>query len=154
MSKETFSKPPKKLLKNYNFLDQKVIGHGRFSEMRHCRDLTAPKDTKTPKSKLAMKIIDLQAIKKFFDDQYIINRITKTLARVSRVDNHPNVISIKDTFVDKKNLYMAMNYYPNNMKDFLSSRAGPIDEKLIFILAFQMTIGLEYLHNHEILHNN
>jgi serine/threonine protein kinase len=40
------------------------------------------------------------------------------------------------------------------MKDFLSSRAVPIDEKLIFILAFQMIIGLEYLHNHEILHNN
>jgi serine/threonine protein kinase len=154
MSSNTLTKPPKKLLKNYNFADQKIIGHGRYSEMRHCIDLTAAKGPKTPKSKLAMKIIDLEAIKKYFDEQAVITRITKTLARVSRVDNHPNVISIKDTFVDKKNLYMAMNYYPNNMKEFLAIRPNPIDEKLIFILAFQITIGLEYLHNHEILHNN
>ena len=48
-----------------------------------------------------------------------------------------------------------MDYAQNgNLASFVESRAQQLDERLLFVFAFQICLGLEFLHMNQIFHRN
>lgn len=70
--------------------------------------------------------------------------------------DHPNIVHYIDTEVDidKRRIYIILEYVPAGSVLCLLERFGPLDEKIVRIYTIQILEGLKYLHSKGIVHND
>ncbi|EDR29872.1 serine/threonine protein kinase Nek3, putative [Entamoeba dispar SAW760] len=76
--------------------------------------------------------------------------------KIMKKVNHNNVIHFIDSFVNKKNLIIVMEYARGgDLSRFIKKRMGDlISEDLVWNIFLQITFGLRYLHSIRILHRD
>lgn len=71
--------------------------------------------------------------------------------------DHPNIISLKDSFQDKGHLYIVMEYIDGgDLADKIKQRQSgkPFTEDEIMKIFIQLTLALNYCHEHKIVHRD
>ncbi|KAI6166208.1 kinase-like domain-containing protein [Pisolithus thermaeus] len=67
---------------------------------------------------------------------------------------HPFLTPLIDCFSDDKNIYFIMRYYPENLRLRASNKACSFQLWQIRLIAAEMALGLERLHDVRIMHND
>ncbi|KAI6034554.1 kinase-like domain-containing protein [Pisolithus microcarpus] len=67
---------------------------------------------------------------------------------------HPFLTPLIDCFSDDKNIYFIMRYYPENLRQRASNKACSLQLWQIRLIAAEMALGLEKLHDIRIMHND
>lgn len=70
--------------------------------------------------------------------------------------SHPNIVNILGNGEDKETHYMVMEYVggPNLKKLLITNPGGRLTEKEGIKICIQAGMGLEYIHNHNIVHRD
>jgi len=68
--------------------------------------------------------------------------------------NHPNIISLEDTFQDKDNLYFCFDYYPNGTLANLIRSKGKLSLEETRFYAMEIINALEYLRKKNVVHRD
>ncbi|EAS06769.2 Serine/Threonine kinase domain protein (macronuclear) [Tetrahymena thermophila SB210] len=119
----------------YEFIKQ--IGQGQFGSV------FLAKRRKQPFDEVAIKIINLNQIKKI-PLQYI-----KREVQISKSLDHPNIIKFQETYIDKKNIYIVMEYCTGgnlSQKQFSEQEVLNIMKKLLY--------AVNYMHKRNIIHRD
>ncbi len=76
-------------------------------------------------------------------------------ARTSAALNHPNIVTIYDTGKVGSNYYITMEYVDGmTLKDLLGKTKGPAPLNVVLGIAKQLTLGLEYAHEKNVVHRD
>lgn len=67
---------------------------------------------------------------------------------------HPFLTPLIDCFSDDKNIYFIMRYYPENLRQRALNKACPLQLWQIRLIAAELALGLEKLHDIRIMHND
>ncbi|KAL4484258.1 hypothetical protein ABPG72_003542 [Tetrahymena utriculariae] len=119
----------------YEFIKQ--IGQGQFGSV------FVAKRRKQPFDEVAIKIINLNQIKKI-PLQYI-----KREVQISKSLDHPNIIKFQETYIDKKNIYIVMEYCTGGN---LSQRS--FSEQEVLNIMKKLLYAVNYMHKRNIIHRD
>ena len=102
----------------------------------------------TTKQKVAVKCMEIDSIKK------VAQRIRKEI-QICKTLSHPNIVSTLDVVYDKSggNIYLILEYCSGgDLSQFLKGRA--MKEKYVRKFMYQISKGLKYLSDNQILHRD
>ncbi len=146
---QDFSKRIKKSIKSLDFEEQyellDKVGHGHFGKVYKCRN-------KLSGQIYAVKIINKKEVN--IRDLELITQEKNYLKLIK----HSNIISLKDYFEDKKNIYFVTEYYSGG--DLLSllekkqKENTQISEKLAAKIIRKIAEGIKYLNFFGIIHRD
>ena len=144
-----FSLSIKNSIKDYSFYDyyelMQEVGEGHFGKVFKCKnkktnDIFAVKLI----TKFKLNSIDLQLVRQ--EKNYL------------KLIKHENIISLKDIFEDKKNIYFITDYYSGgDLLSYLEERQRfkeKITEKNCARIIRKIAQGIQYLNNFGILHRD
>ena len=109
------------------------------------------------KEPLTGKSYAIKVQKKSMMDQAKLLRFAQAEQRIlKRASNHPFLVKLKESFQDKRHLYLALEFCPcGNMARVIAkqpSRRFTEDQARIYIC--QIVLALEHLHKHNILYRD
>ena len=146
---QTFSKSIKNAIKDYNFNDyyelMNCLGEGHFGKVYRCKN-------KKSEEIYAVKIIDKTKLKQ--NDLELIRQEKNFLTLIK----HEDIISLKDFFEEKQNIYFITEYYEGG--DLLSylqekQRGGEeISEKNCARIIRKIALCISYLNFFGIIHRD
>lgn len=68
---------------------------------------------------------------------------------------HPNILELYHFFEDKDRVYLVMELCSNGeLFHFLKRRKGPLSEKEAQVFFKEIVVGVNYLHEHGIIHRD
>lgn len=126
-------------LSRYEFCG--VIGKGTYGTVYKAKDLT--NDTT-----VALKKITLKDYK-----DGISPSILREVSILKRMD-HPNVVSVKDFFIDEDSYYIAFEYLNQDLRGYLDRLNTPLPETVMKHYIYQLLRGLSYCHKSCVLHRD
>ncbi len=128
-------------LSSYEIFD--LIGEGTYAQVYKAR-------IKNTNEEIAMKVIKLNSLEVDFEE------IRNEIAVMHRLE-HPNIIKIKNSFVDGEYLYMTLPLFSNgSCKQIinLSHEQGIKNEIIIATILKKVLLGLEYCHKNMLIHRD
>jgi serine/threonine protein kinase len=126
-------------IKDY-IVDKKRIGKGSFSTIYKCKHIHSNK---------------IYALKEILIDKNKNKMNIKREFEIMRKLNHRNIVKIHDVIIDThlSNIYFIMDYYEyGDLSKFLNKK--PLKEKFTQKYMIQLSNGLEYLLENNILHRD
>jgi len=72
-----------------------------------------------------------------------LNREAEILKKI----HHPNIVELKDTFIEDHRGYIVLEYVEGNVLKDLIKNIGPQPDSVVIDIAIQVCDALEYLHN-------
>lgn len=123
-------------LLNEKYYLRKIIGNGIYGEVWLIKDIIS-------KENYALKIQS----KNDLDSEKVALKEIKLLELVK---NNNNFVKIIDNFEDENYIYIVLEYYQNNLRDFITNvHQLNLSQKLFFIKkwSYQILKGLYYLNN-------
>eukprot|EP01133_Synstelium_polycarpum_P001107 gene1107-1263_t len=72
----------------------------------------------------------------------------------SKYKNHENIVRYLGTCLDATHLNVFLEYVPGGSISFLLSKFGPFSENVIKVYTKQILLGLQFLHNNQIIHRD
>lgn len=99
---------------------------------------------------MVLKEIDLKKLPTQGERLFAINE-----ANIMSMIDHVNIIRYFNTYQFDSRLIIEMEYANNGtLSDYLSSQSQMLEEQEILIIFRQISIGLDYLHNNNIIHQD
>lgn len=133
-------------LNKYNILlsEDKCLGRGAYGYV------TKVEEKSTRKIK-AMKVINKKFISKHGSDTILTREV-----EIQKKLLHKNVIGLHDFFEDQINYYLILEYAKNGNLYKYQKRMhkGKFSEKDAYYLFLQTCVGVEFLHNNNIIHRD
>lgn len=117
------------------------IGKGSYGVVYQAKDLTN-------NACVAIKEMKLKEPK-----EGISPSILRELGILKRLD-HPNVLAIKDFFIENEKYYLVFEYMDQDLKHYLDSLTQPLSEAAVKHYAYQLLQGLSYCHSNCIIHRD
>ena len=127
----------------YEFKDH--LGTGSFGSVFKCVDTKTNKD-------YALKIIERKKLNQY--GEYLQTALKREIEtqRQATESKIPFFVGLYDTFEDKKNIYIILEYCQRSLLDFLHK--VKLSETQSLELIFQVALGLKYLHSVHITHRD
>jgi eukaryotic-like serine/threonine-protein kinase len=98
---------------------------------------------------VAIKVLGEQyALDDEFADRF--RREAQTAAKLA----HPNIVQVYDTGEDEGRLYIVMEYIEGEGLDEVLAREGRLQPDAVLGLADQACAGLQYAHEHDVVHRD
>lgn len=98
---------------------------------------------------IAIKIMNIKNLSK--KGMEVVNDEIKVM-RIIRRDPHPNIVGCFDVFQDSDNVYIIMEYCDSGTLRTILKK--PLKERYVQYYFMQLTDGLKYLDNYNILHRD
>ncbi|KAI8336641.1 protein serine/threonine kinase [Chlamydoabsidia padenii] len=67
---------------------------------------------------------------------------------------HPNIVRLYDVLHKERKLILVFEYLDSDLKKFLDSNGGDIDELTIKQMMYQLLKGIAFCHEHRVLHRD
>ena len=129
---------PEEILSKYDIIQE--MGRGAFSIVYKIK-------SKTDNTFYCLKKIN---IKKTPDRKNEINILSKL--------NHPNLVKYISSYEDEEGIYIIMEFciYGDlySLLHMVKKKKVYVNEEIIWEIAYQSLLGLEYLHSHQIIHRD
>ena len=129
---------PEEILSKYDIIQE--MGRGAFSTVYKIK-------SKTDNNIYCLKKIN---IKKTPDRKNEINILSKL--------NHPNLVKYISSYEDEEGIYIIMEFciYGDlySLLHMVKKKKVYVNEEIIWDIAYQCLLGLEYLHSHQIIHRD
>lgn len=127
----------------YEFKDH--LGTGSFGSVFKCKDTTTNKI-------YALKIIERKKLNQY--GEYLQTALKREIETQKQATESkiPFFVGLYDTFEDKKNIYIILEYCQRSLLDFLHK--VKLKEEQSLELIFQVALGLKYLHSVHITHRD
>lgn len=74
--------------------------------------------------------------------------------RLLQLFNHPNIISLLEMMVERRNVHMVFDYIGNDLTGILNHPEVKLQPSHCKFLFKQLTEGLEYLHSRRVIHRD
>lgn len=133
---------PRKILNNYEILEERVLGEGSYGKVVYGRELLTNEE-------LAIKIVSKQFLQN--NSQAVL---LKREIFIQRKLRHQNILSLKDCFEDDKNVYLILEYASNGtLFEYIQKRRG-LSERECFIYFLQACLAVDTLHKNSIIHRD
>ncbi|KAJ3431699.1 cyclin-dependent kinase 10 [Anaeramoeba flamelloides] len=68
--------------------------------------------------------------------------------------SHPNVISLRDLYIHKKNISMVFEYCDNDLHKLINNKEVILESRLVKEIMHQLVSGLEFIHTRWVLHRD
>ncbi|EAY20565.1 CMGC family protein kinase [Trichomonas vaginalis G3] len=122
------------------YIKQEKLGAGTYGMVFKAKDKTTGK---------------IVAIKEMILDQEEEGVSSTTMREISILKkmNHPNIVSLVDTYVQGTQLTIVLEYLDMNIRDYMK-KPVKMDPKLVKSYAFQLLAGTYYLHTHRVIHRD
>ena len=118
------------------------IGKGTFGVVYKARN----KETK--------EIVALKKIMLEVENEGVPSTAIREISLLREID-HENIIFLKDLVIDKKNLYLVIEYLDQDLKDKLDSLQDSfLDPMAVKYLLYQILNGIAACHSSRILHRD
>ena len=129
---------PEEILSNYDILQE--MGRGAFSTVYKIKS----------KSDNAIYCLKKINIRKTPDRKNEINILSKL--------NHPNLVKYITSYEDEEGIYIIMEFciYGDlySLLHMVKKKKVYVNEEIIWDIAYQCLLGLEYLHSQQIIHRD
>ena len=129
---------PEEILSNYDILQE--MGRGAFSTVYKIKS----------KSDNALYCLKKINIRKTPDRKNEINILSKL--------NHPNLVKYITSYEDEEGIYIIMEFciYGDlySLLHMVKKKKVYVNEEIIWDIAYQCLLGLEYLHSQQIIHRD
>ncbi|KAH7819541.1 putative calcium/calmodulin-dependent protein kinase kinase 2 [Monocercomonoides exilis] len=125
------------------------LGAGSYGTVWLCFDMQY-----SPPVKVAMKIMSKRnLIKKSSNKQSALDDVKREIAIMKKLD-HPNVVKLYEVIDDPKsdNLYLVMEYLSGGT--CMKTDEPPLQENTCRIYMRDIIMGLEYIHDNDIIHHD
>ena len=137
--------------KGYRFAEKyEIIGEldsGGFARVFHAYDISI-----APRKEVALKVFEL-ATKDQRQKRESMALFLREAYCLSKLD-HPNIIQIHD-FGHLSNLYFLVTEYLEGTTLFdIVDKTGPMPEGEVAMIAYELTIALEFLSHHRVVHRD
>ncbi|GBE62706.1 AGC kinase [Babesia ovata] len=125
---------------------ERNIGCGNFSQIWHVTLKARPQES------YALKIVNVQTVKR----NDLVTFVQQERNAMLSLNNpgHPNVIRMIDTFRDNENVYLLYEYAKGGELWEEIKNVGVQDKYISRVLVGQLLSGIEYIHNHGIVHRD
>lgn len=134
------------LLKKRGYTVGSKLGSGSYATVKSA---TWKKPGTTSQKQVALKIINCQNVPRDFKEKFLPRELD-----VVRILNHENVIKTMEVFSNGKKTYLSLEYAAHgDLLNYIRMR-GALDEAMSATIFRQITSGLEYLHNSQIVHRD
>ena len=118
-----------------------VVGEGAYGIVYKC------------KNKETNEFVAIKKFKEVTDD--LVKKTMKRELKMLQLLNHENIVSFKEAFNRKGNLYLVFEFVERNLLELLeSSNSKGLEPKLIKSLIFQLCKSIKYLHDKNIIHRD
>ncbi|XP_045600714.1 serine/threonine-protein kinase Nek8 [Procambarus clarkii] len=127
-----------------NYETMQAIGRGAYGNVYLYRRLSDHKQ-------VVIKKIPLESITK------VECELTKNEVRVLSMLQHPNIIEYYDNYLENNTMMIVMEYAPGgNLYDYLRSRGEGnfLQEEDVLHLFCQLVLGMQHIHESNILHRD
>jgi len=105
------------------------------------------------------KLICIKKIEKPYDTCTRAKKVLKLMSILSMV-NHPNIVTLKEIFIEEvdnyDSAYLFFENMPSNLERLITSNFDYMqkDPKIVPWIIYQILKGLFYIHNSNIIHRN
>jgi len=124
-----------------HYKQEKIIGIGQYGTVREAWSI------RKPSTHVAIKILDLKGIEKTFKS------ICCEVSSLRQAD-HQNIIKIHQVFMDKKRLYLVLDYIDGvDLSDYIWE-SGRLSERKAKYILHQIVETINYLHSIHICHRD
>ena len=118
-----------------------VVGEGAYGIVYKC------------KNKETNEFVAIKKFKEVTDD--LVKKTMKRELKMLQLLNHEIIVSFKEAFNRKGNLYLVFEFVERNLLELLeSSNSKGLEPKLIKSLIFQLCKSIKYLHDKNIIHRD
>ena len=118
-----------------------IIGQGSYGIVYKAKDLL-------DYSHVALKKITMKDSK-----EGISPTVLREVGILRRME-HPNIVPVKDFFIENDNYYISFEYLSEDLHKFLERIQTPLSERIIKYYIHQLLLGLSYCHNNCIVHRD
>ena len=139
---------------NKRYKELGVIGKGAYGMIHLAEDTRAAKHSAIPGTtqEVSDKYVAIKKMK-----IHKLTGIDSTSIRelkIMKEIKHPNIIRLKDVFVEQFELFMALEYMVCDLGKLIDTKTVPMNNKDIKLIFKNITEGVNHLHNNWILHRD
>jgi serine/threonine protein kinase len=127
-------------LKNFALI--RILGKGAFAKVLEVEKAESG-------TRYAMKVLKKHHVQRKNQVEH-----TRTERRVLAIISHPFICQLRYAFQTKKKLYLILDYHPGGELFYHLSRRGRFREHQARVYAAEITLALEYLHEHNIVYRD
>jgi len=127
------------------------IGQGTYGKVEKARDLLDQEVIAIKKVKVEQAVLGIGSDKAVA--QYGIHFTVLREIKVMRELTHPNIMTIKDVFVDGDFINLVMPYMVTDLRKLLEKRIR-LNEAQVKCITLQIVKGIVELHNHWFIHRD
>ncbi|OAD66853.1 hypothetical protein PHYBLDRAFT_118924 [Phycomyces blakesleeanus NRRL 1555(-)] len=129
-----------------------LIGKGSFGRVYHALNLAADGEW------IAVKQVDLPTTKSELANPEMRNHVDSLYREIALLENlvHDNVVQYLGYDADEEegHLHIFLEYVPGGSIATCLSKSGKFDDPLVRFFTRQILLGLEYLHDRNVLHRD
>ena len=142
LNKEVMEFPNQEVSSKYSIIHK--LGQGGFAQVYLC-------SCKQTNLKVALKVI-----KKYSDSKNTKKQeITSKEVSIMRKLDHPYILKLFQAYEDFDTLYVSLEYAAGgDLRKFLRRKSGLFNEKKLAKVMYQVLMGLNYLHQKNIVHRD
>ena len=129
----------------------KTLGQGATGVVRYAKRRDARIVDEKPDDEVAIKIVDLVALKDLPDERRRVDREITIL----RLVDHPYLMKMHDLIQNKTHKYMILEYLPGGeLYDLIMRNGGRLAPDDAFKYFFQLLVGVAYMHRRKLVHRD
>ncbi|GAA34774.2 hypothetical protein CRM22_002665 [Opisthorchis felineus] len=117
------------------------IGEGTYGKVYKARN----RDTH--------EIVALKRVRLENDDEGIPSSAFREICLLKEL-KHKNIVRLFDVLLSESRLTIVFEYCDQDLKKYFDSCNGEIDQKTVKLFMYQLLRGLQFCHNHNVLHRD
>ncbi|KAG7093438.1 hypothetical protein E1B28_007116 [Marasmius oreades] len=144
-------RPPPLRLEDFECV--RTLGEGESCKVVLVRTVRNAHDLDRPGTLIAMKTVSKKYMREF-DPTVLVYEKDKERSVLTELPWNPFVTGMIGSFVDSKNVYLALEFIPSGDLRTLMRNYAPLPDRVIQFYFCGIAAGLAFLHEHEIVHRD